>query len=211
MSRMDFDLYSKAAVRTEAPPITALDNISGFSVSSVLDRYPLPVNPYTMVRTLHATMGLCTEVGELYEAWGHANKDPKKIDRTNLAEEIGDIFWYLALAYDAKLFTPPLPAQYALSTKPGAILRDLVIRTNRALDCSKKQVFYGKHPETLSAHLDAVYRSTMALVKAFGLDASTIMEVNLAKLRKRYPEKFTAENAINRDLEAEHKVLEGGR
>ena len=35
------------------------------------------------------------------------------------------------------------------------------------------------------------------------------LERNIAKLKKRYPDKFTAGDAIVRDLEAERKILEG--
>jgi len=35
-----------------------------------------------------------------------------------------------------------------------------------------------------------------------------VMETNINKLKVRFPEKFTQENAINRNLEEERKVLE---
>ncbi len=35
------------------------------------------------------------------------------------------------------------------------------------------------------------------------------LETNIAKLKARYPDKFTSENAINRDVETERKILEG--
>jgi hypothetical protein len=35
-----------------------------------------------------------------------------------------------------------------------------------------------------------------------------IFKTNIAKLKKRYPEKFTSEAAIHRDIEAERKILE---
>jgi len=41
-----------------------------------------------------------------------------------------------------------------------------------------------------------------------GIKASDVLETNIKKLEIRYPEKFTEEKAINRDLEAERKVLE---
>jgi NTP pyrophosphatase (non-canonical NTP hydrolase) len=47
------------------------------------------------------------------------------------------------------------------------------------------------------------------MVDALGVDWDEIRERNIAKLRKRYPEKFTSEKAINRDLKAERKILEG--
>jgi len=36
------------------------------------------------------------------------------------------------------------------------------------------------------------------------------LHTNIAKLKARYPDKFTSENAINRDLEAEKEILEKG-
>jgi NTP pyrophosphatase (non-canonical NTP hydrolase) len=39
-------------------------------------------------------------------------------------------------------------------------------------------------------------------------DLEKIMQNNIDKLRARYPEKFTSENAINRDLNKERKILE---
>lgn len=36
-----------------------------------------------------------------------------------------------------------------------------------------------------------------------------VRERNIAKLRRRYPDKFTSENAINRDVVAERRILEG--
>jgi len=39
-------------------------------------------------------------------------------------------------------------------------------------------------------------------------DLEKIMDNNIAKLRARYPEKFTEENAINRNLEKEREILE---
>lgn len=40
-------------------------------------------------------------------------------------------------------------------------------------------------------------------------DFQKILERNIAKLKKRFPEKFTHENAINRNLQVERAVLEG--
>jgi len=42
---------------------------------------------------------------------------------------------------------------------------------------------------------------------ATGVSEETLREANIAKLRKRYPEKFTDESALNRDLSGERGVL----
>lgn len=47
------------------------------------------------------------------------------------------------------------------------------------------------------------------LCDALAIDMQAVCDTNIAKLRARYPDKFTAEAANNRDLENERKVLEG--
>jgi NTP pyrophosphatase (non-canonical NTP hydrolase) len=42
-----------------------------------------------------------------------------------------------------------------------------------------------------------------------GWDLREILATNIAKLEARYPEKFTEEQAINRDLNNERQILEG--
>ena len=39
-------------------------------------------------------------------------------------------------------------------------------------------------------------------------DLEEILQTNIDKLRVRFPEKFTKENALNRNLEQERKTLE---
>lgn len=53
------------------------------------------------VRLLHATIGLCTETGELQDVLKKSLFYGKPLDRTNLAEELGDVMWYIAIACDA--------------------------------------------------------------------------------------------------------------
>lgn len=48
------------------------------------------------------------------------------------------------------------------------------------------------------------------IAKAAGFEWGQDEAVNIAKLRKRFPNAFTEHDANNRDLDAERKVLEGG-
>lgn len=94
---------------------------------------------------LHAAVGKLTEASEFADSvMGHLFEG-KPLDKTNLIEEIGDGFWYDAIA-----------------------------------------------------------------ANALGVSFEEIQQINLAKLKKRYPEKFTEECANVRDLDAERQVLEGG-
>jgi hypothetical protein len=46
------------------------------------------------------------------------------------------------------------------------------------------------------------------LFDAVGVDWGDKLETNIAKLKQRYPDKFSAERALNRDLTAERQILE---
>lgn len=48
---------------------------------------------------LHAVIGICTEAGELLEAMYDHKWKQKEFDVVNAKEEIGDIFWYMAILF----------------------------------------------------------------------------------------------------------------
>ena len=77
-------------------------------------------------------------------------------------------------------------------------------------DMLKKAVIYGK-PLDLTNVLeeagDLLWYIALAL-DAAGFTMEEAMERNIAKLKARYPAGFTQEAALNRDLDAERKVLE---
>ena len=51
------------------------------------------------IRLLHGFMGIATEAGEGLEALAKMNSG-EKLDKVNVAEELGDVFWYCALVAD---------------------------------------------------------------------------------------------------------------
>lgn len=54
----------------------------------------------SIVRILHSAMGLSTEAGELLDAVKKHVYYGKELDKVNLFEEVGDLFWYLAILAD---------------------------------------------------------------------------------------------------------------
>ena len=46
------------------------------------------------------------------------------------------------------------------------------------------------------------------LCNTHNIDLKQVMQTNIDKLKQRFPEKFTTENANNRDLKAEREILE---
>jgi NTP pyrophosphatase (non-canonical NTP hydrolase) len=78
------------------------------------------------------------------------------------------------------------------------------------MDICKRHQQYGKPIDWVHAIEEAGdLLWYIALVsRASGVSLEEIAKRNIAKLAKRYPEKFTAELALNRDLTAERQVLE---
>jgi NTP pyrophosphatase (non-canonical NTP hydrolase) len=77
--------YIKDAIRTESREFEAMDE---------------RLADDGMKRLLHAGIGLSTESGEFIDALKKHIFYGKELDRVNLTEEIGDLFWYLAIASD---------------------------------------------------------------------------------------------------------------
>jgi NTP pyrophosphatase (non-canonical NTP hydrolase) len=80
------------------------------------------------------------------------------------------------------------------------------------LDTLKKHIFYGKAIDEVNLMEevgDLLWYCAVALDE-LGYSFEECQKINIAKLRKRYGEKFTSEQAINRDLGTEREILESG-
>lgn len=101
-------------------------------------------NSITGIDVLHAVLGIATEAGELLEAIQIGLFGEDGFDLVNVAEEVGDVFWYQAI-----------------------------------------------------------------LANSAGKSFEEIQATNIAKLRARFPNKFTELDAQVRDLDKERVILEG--
>lgn len=97
-------------------------------------------------RLLHAVLGSFGESAELLDALLISAEGVEPLDIVNVAEEVGDSAWYLALA--------------------------------------------------------------MAALDECGVSPERVLEANIAKLRRRYPEKFSLEASEHRNVEAERALLD---
>lgn len=86
----------------------------------------------------------------------------------------------------------------------------LSTESGELLDAFKKHIYYGKQLDAVNVGEEIAdcmwYISN--LCRLMDIDMEKILENNIDKLRVRYPEKFTNEHAINRNLYAERKELE---
>jgi len=86
----------------------------------------------------------------------------------------------------------------------------LQTETAEISDAYKKHIAYGKELDLVNVkeELGDACWYIANLCNLHGWDLRDILDTNIAKLELRYPEKFTTEKAINRDLESERKILE---
>jgi len=95
-----------------------------------------------------------------------------------------------------------LHSAMGLSTEAGELL-----------DMLKKHIFYKKPLDTVNAieELGDICWYMALGLKTLGTTFEDIMERNIKKLTARYPNKFTSEDAINRDLVTERTILEADK
>lgn len=166
---------------------------------------------------LHLVIGLSTEMSELllcYQPYfsGHQLAE---IDKTNAVEEFGDLLYYAnTLSQRLKVKMPRYGVKAKANPWHGKRWTDILISLNtevgNLLDQCKK-VFYGK--EMNLDEMRVIHTNIMTILDAAcaitGEKPGVIMEANIAKLAKRYPEGFFDTNAqAARDKAAEASTVE---
>lgn len=161
----------------------------------------------------HGAMGCMTEAGEFaYTASLHF--EDGSWHRDNALEELGDGLWfanYMATALGTSLLSIGGRAMFAmprmLQGDGNPHSGDLVGMTLNYCAASenvgtpiKAYVYYGKPLDegVLQTALAIFYKRIMALAAICGFTMSQVAEYNIAKLKKRYPEKYTDAAAIER-------------
>lgn len=162
-----------------------------------------------LLNSIHMTLGMGSELMEEMTIAFHQE------DKVNLSEELCDAQWY-GCNY-ATLYNIPLPEEIvvvhpeeASRKRRKAYYDDLRINLGKLQDFDKKELAYGKMTDILTRS-SALYK-VLESIEFIALDHQVNMNEGrakvIAKLRLRYPEKFTYEAAINRDVKAERKILE---
>lgn len=161
-----------------------------------------------LIRMLHAALGMATGIEEL-------SKAISKYDYVNIQEEIGDLLWYVAIAYDASkrkfgdaITIPCVPQNARCVTSP--VLASMQVQ-NAAhvglfVDIMKRAIFYDNYSMDcyrVNTAIGALFMSLYWTCVAIGIPMRDIMNDNIAKLQKRYDGKFSAFRALNRDIDNE--------
>lgn len=153
----------------------------------------------------HMIYGMMSEMPELIQACNNE-------DKINIGEELTDLVWYLSnycrfqnIQLEYLVIDVPAPS------KNLTIIEDLMWWIGELADINKKEIAYGKvySLETEINILQNLFYWIQVFYKRYNIDMYNCLDKNIAKLKQRYPEKFTTENALNRDLDAERQILEG--
>jgi NTP pyrophosphatase (non-canonical NTP hydrolase) len=185
---MNWELYKTEASRTFA------DFKKGFT-PNLMDQ-------------VHCPIGMVTEIQELKEAQDLKpfTDDKVKLKNTNIREELGDILWYVA-NLERLIETPLYDLKGGFSPYP---MEQLEQAAAEILDIYKKKLYYNRDIDYKKVqHLCKLVR---AAVDSFAyLDKWTseqLQQENIAKLKVRFPEKFTEDLANNRNTVAEYAAMD---
>lgn len=184
---MNIETYQKAAART-CPDLGSLE-----------------------VNLAHMALGVSSELSELVECLAYEH-----IDTTNLAEELGDKMWYAVNWANFLNLNVVVPN----TDYKDSVINNLIIYGGQLADISKRLLAYKTPLEVQEEKrlskggisnteiLNLYIKSIFELAGIYELDMETIMGKNITKLYIRYPDKFSEDKALIRDLEAERKALE---
>lgn len=172
--------------------------------------------PTLEMNLIHAALGIGSEQGELAETIaGNWMDTPEKNDLSNVPEETGDGSWYAALLsahlgwnFEDLLITDPLkvrelsyPLHKAAHTASPAAMQLLLSGfAGEVLTIIKAVAIYGKPYDAgkLKTAL-SLYVTTLAYIsEVYGHLYADVLDQNIAKLRARFPDKYSDADAIAR-------------
>lgn len=166
-----------------------ITNYQGLAFRTCKVYEELPMN------LLHVAVGVHSEYNELQIAI-------QNDDRINVGEEIGDIFWYLAVFCQFKNIQ-------LFPIVPNFTSRDLNYWTSKFSNLIKREAIYNKEQD-INEYIDVLQKIVYVLVNTlttFDIKTTDSLKANINKLSERYKEKYTDLQAQERDLDEEANQL----
>jgi NTP pyrophosphatase (non-canonical NTP hydrolase) len=160
----------------------------------------------------HCYAGFTSEINELEDALLNN-------DLVNIKEELGDISWYVFVYLHLKNFDKYESIERLMRNSVQKEISDLDItfitrnlyRTSSNFgNCLKREVIYQKADALAEAKVLSSIFSCIALIcEKYNIEYTEVLKNNIEKLKVRFPNKFTTEDALNRNLEEEYEKLSG--
>lgn len=180
----------------------AIRNMTEYQVGAVRTMPDLSVER----QTLHCIMGMMGEAGEVMEV--------PFDDRERRIKEMGDCMWYSAILFyihgeDFAAAWKEAEETYDPTHAHRSCEEKAVVMAAKMTDIIKKCEFYGT--PIIWSDLRPLALGYLAALSAMGSKAGvmilTVGQINLNKLKARYPEKFDADLAVNRNTDAEDAAM----
>jgi NTP pyrophosphatase (non-canonical NTP hydrolase) len=164
----------------------------------------------------HAAILMISEAGEIADAIKAFAIYGKPLDRVNLLEEVGDLLWGLNLhitysstlnlsvvdeVFEGYALYPPVRITDSWS------LVDLAILIGSRASALGLPLKAGGRPARVA--VSSLCTALVLLLDYLDTTFEHALTTNIAKLAKRYGDKYSDYKAVSRDLEAERTVLEG--
>lgn len=160
----------------------------------------------------HCYSGFTSELIELEDAVDNN-------DLVNIKEELGDISWYLFVYLKLKNFSQYVSIERLMinsiakrieNLDMSFVVRNLYRASSSFGNCIKREIIYEKPDALVEAKVISSIFSCIALIcDKYAIDYNEVLDANIAKLKVRYPNKFTTEDALNRNLTEEYEKLSG--
>lgn len=162
----------------------------------------------------HMNLGVITEIGETLDIFKKNLAYNKPIDVVNLGEELADISWYIV--NKCRFYEIPLDDNFEEVMKEMNNLIENEMFKEKDLPTElRSEALIHLILQTYLSSTDSIFSAPIVqlailanIAKWFELDYFQLLTNNIDKLKVRYPEKFTEEAALTRDLDAERAELE---
>jgi len=177
------------------------DEYQQLAARTLIDRPEVPFSD-DEIMLMWCVMGLTGEAGEvakvLYSAFG--NKPSAVVE---LKKEIGDVCWYIAgICTKAHIdMSDLLCADILPATSHITLAVEIAEKACAVSEYLKKAICHrhGLDRALLILLLSRLYRRIVAACEMHEIAITDAMQVNIEKLKARYPEGYSSERSINRE------------
>lgn len=123
-----------------------------------------------------------------------------------------DRYTQLALRTEADAANMALLGRLGSAARLNHVTLGLASEVGEFADAAKTHIYYGKALDRVNLMEEAgdILWYLAILCDICGCTFEQLQEMNINKLSARFPEKFNDVDAMNRDLEKERAILEGG-
>jgi NTP pyrophosphatase (non-canonical NTP hydrolase) len=162
----------------------------------------------------HMNLGVITEIGEVLDIFKKNLAYGKPIDVVNLGEELADIAWYVVNKCRFNQFLLEDNFTEVIAEVKELLDTKMFLEQGLSKEIKTEALM---HPilQSYCGPVDSIFNAPIVqlailanIAEWFELDFFQLLTNNIDKLKVRYPEKFTEEAALNRNLEAERTELE---